>query len=48
MAASRTKIDLPVKERDDPLPLTLRFVMVIGVLILVGWFLMFMLLQARW
>ncbi len=33
---------------DEPLPLTLRFVFVLGALILVGWFLMFFLLQERW
>ncbi len=32
---------------DEALPLTLRFVLTFGVCILVGWFLMFFLLQAR-
>jgi hypothetical protein len=33
---------------DEPLPLTLRFVLVIGALFFVGWFLMFALLWERW
>ena len=34
--------------RDEPLPATLAFVTVLGVLILVGWFAMYVLLRARW
>jgi hypothetical protein len=34
--------------RDEPLPATLAFVSVLGVLILVGWFAMYFLLRARW
>jgi hypothetical protein len=34
--------------RDEPLPLTLRFVVGIGAFILIGWFAMFLLLQERW
>jgi hypothetical protein len=33
---------------DEPLPETLRFVSVLGGLIVIGWFLMFLLLQQRW
>lgn len=33
---------------DEPLPLTLRFVLLLGAGIVVGWFLMFALLQSRW
>jgi hypothetical protein len=36
------------KAIEDPLPLTLRFVFVLGAFILIGWFAMFFLLQARW
>jgi len=35
-------------QQDEPLPATLRFVFVIGILILIGWFAMFFLLRARW
>jgi hypothetical protein len=34
-------------DRDEPLPMTLRFVFVMGGLILAGWFAMFLVLQAR-
>jgi len=34
--------------REDPLPLTLRFVFGLGAFILIGWFAMFFLLTARW
>jgi hypothetical protein len=34
-------------QSDEALPLTLRFVLLLGTGILVGWFLMFFLLQAR-
>lgn len=44
---SQSSKDSP-REPDEPLPLTLRFVFVLGGLILVGWFLMFVLLQSRW
>ncbi len=40
--------DFPAKPHEEPLPLTLRFVFGLGTFILVGWFLMFLLLQARW
>jgi len=33
---------------DEPLPATLAFVFVLGALILVGWFAMYVLLRARW
>ena len=33
--------------QDEPLPLTIRFVFIFGTCILIGWFLMFFLLQAR-
>ena len=39
-----TRTDPP----DEPLPQTLRFVSILGGLIIVGWFLMFILLQERW
>jgi hypothetical protein len=32
---------------DQALPLTLRFVLIFGICIFIGWFLMFFLLQAR-
>jgi hypothetical protein len=34
--------------RDEPLPATLAFVSVLGGLILVGWFAMYVLLRVRW
>jgi hypothetical protein len=34
--------------RDEPLPATLAFVSALGVLILVGWFAMYVLLRVRW
>lgn len=43
-----TEKNSPESQIDEPLPQTLRFVIVLGILILVGWFLMFALLQARW
>jgi hypothetical protein len=36
------------REPDEPLPITMRFVFALGTFILVGWFLMFLLLQERW
>ncbi len=33
---------------EEPLPLTLRFVFVIGAIITVGWFVMLWLLKERW
>jgi hypothetical protein len=48
MAIPVVKLETPLKKPDDPLPLTFRFVMVLGVAILVGWFLMFALLASRW
>ncbi len=38
----------PDPTADEPLPLTLRFVLALGIFILIGWFCMFALLQARW
>lgn len=34
--------------QDEPLPATVRFVFVLGSLIVVGWFAMFVLLKDRW
>jgi hypothetical protein len=42
------RVSDPGEVRDEPLPLTLRFVFVLGGLILAGWFAMFLLLQERW
>ena len=36
------------KRTDPPLPLTVRFVLILGVLFVAGWLLMFHLLQTRW
>jgi hypothetical protein len=36
------------RETEEPLPITLRFVFALGTFILIGWFLMFLLLQERW
>jgi hypothetical protein len=36
------------REPEEPLPITLRFVFALGTFILIGWFLMFLLLQERW
>ena len=33
---------------EEPLPLTLRFVLFLGAAITIGWFAMFALLQSRW
>jgi hypothetical protein len=33
---------------DEPLPATLLFVSVMGILFVIGWFAMFLLLRARW
>ena len=33
---------------DEPLPATLAFVAALGIFIFVGWFIMFVLLSARW
>lgn len=33
---------------DEPLPVTLGFVLVLGGLIAVGWFAMFLLVRSRW
>jgi hypothetical protein len=44
-----TPRDTPLTKIDDePLPLTLWFVFIIGGAIFIGWFAMFFLLQARW
>ena len=39
--------DTDSHDGDEPLPLTLTFVMVLGSTFFVGWILMFMLLKAR-
>jgi hypothetical protein len=36
------------KPKDSPLPATVAFVTGLGILIVVGWFLMFRLLTSRW
>lgn len=36
------------EEAETPLPATLRFVLVFGALIAVGWFALFLLLRSRW
>jgi hypothetical protein len=36
------------EQTDEPLPLTLRFVFVLGSAIAIGWFAMFLLLWERW
>lgn len=33
---------------EEPLPATTTFVFIVGAIIVVGWFLMFALLRARW
>jgi hypothetical protein len=33
---------------DEPLPATSKFVIFLGLFILIGWFAMYMLLRARW
>lgn len=38
----------PPDVAEEPLPLTLSFVLVLGASITVGWFAMFALLQSRW
>ncbi len=48
MNTSSSPGDPTTEEIDKPLPLTLGFVFVLGGLILIGWFLMFVLLQQRW
>jgi len=35
-------------EQDPPLPATLRFVMVMGIAFVIGWFGLFVLLKDRW
>lgn len=47
VSADRT-IDAAPAPEEEPLPLTLRFVFALGGAIVVGWFLMFALLQVRW
>jgi len=39
---------MPDESKDPPLPLTVRFVAVLGVAFVIGWLLMFELLRARW
>jgi hypothetical protein len=34
--------------RDEPLPATLTFVLILGTLITIGWFAMYVLLRERW
>jgi len=34
--------------RDEPLPATLTFVFSLGILFLVGWFIMYAVLRSRW
>jgi len=41
-------MDKPQGASDEPLPTTFRFVMTVGILIAIGWFLMFFLLRSRW
>jgi hypothetical protein len=36
------------RSEDEPLPATFAFVMTLGTLIAIGWFLMFLLLRSRW
>jgi len=36
-----------IPRAEEALPLTLRFVIIFGICIVIGWFLMFFLLQAR-
>ncbi len=38
---------MSVPPTDEPLPLTIRFVLIFATCIFLGWFLMFFLLQAR-
>lgn len=35
-------------DEETPLPVTLRFTLVFGVAIAIGWFAMFILLRSRW
>ena len=39
---------MPEKQEDEQLPLTVRFVIGLGILFVAGWFLMFHLLTERW
>jgi hypothetical protein len=39
---------VPQPTGDEPLPLTFRFVMFLGIAILLGWIAMFWLLASRW
>ncbi len=41
-------LKIPPDIAEEPLPLTLGFVLALGGLITVGWFAMFALLQSRW
>jgi hypothetical protein len=41
-------VPTPEHGGDDPLPATMRFVLVVGAIIFVGWCLMYVLLRARW
>jgi hypothetical protein len=48
MNPADTTTDPTASDTDEPLPLTLRFVLALGGLIFVGWFIMFAVLQERW
>ena len=48
MAKISPPLTVTVVEAEEPLPLTLGFVLVFGVAIVAGWFAMFALLQSRW
>jgi hypothetical protein len=39
---------IPPRVDDEPLPITFRFVMALGILIVAGWIAMFVLLASRW
>jgi hypothetical protein len=38
----------PPRADDEPLPVTFRFVMALGIFIVAGWAAMFLLLASRW
>ena len=41
-------MEKPTIDDGEPLPLTIAFVLAMGSLIAIGWFLMFFLMKARW
>jgi len=43
-----SSMNTPEKQKDVPLPATVAFVVGLGVVIVVGWLLMFRLLMERW